>query len=79
MEGKSTLSSKREQTVIMCASNSDTKHATVAVTITANGDKLPPLIVFKGAPNGRIARNDLLHMDTRVFYLCQKMLEWMRH
>ncbi len=76
------MSSKGEKTVIIHESNSDTKCATV--TVTTNGDKLPPLIVFKGAPNGRIARNDLLHMDSRAFYLCQKnartdekvMLEW---
>ncbi len=50
----------------------------VAVAIIANGDKLPPLIVFRGATNGRIARNDLLYMDTRAFYSRQKMLVWMR-
>ncbi len=78
MEGKSTLSSKGEKTVIICASNSNTKCATVAAAITTNGDKFPPLIVFKGVPHGWIARNNLLHVDTRACYLCQKMLGWMR-
>ncbi len=60
------------------ASNSDTKCATVAVAMNANGNKFPPLIVFKWAPNGRIPRNDLLHMDRGAFYLYQKMHGWMR-
>ncbi len=73
LEGKSIISSKGEKTVIICASNSNTKGASVAVMITANGDKLSLLIAFKGTPNVKIARNDFLHMDSTAFYLCQKM------
>jgi len=50
------LETKGTKTIQVHASTTDTKHVTVAVTITASGKMLPPFVVFKGAPNGHIAK-----------------------
>ena len=51
----------------------NTRRVTVAVTITADGTLLPMTLVFKGKPNGRIARTEIPSGDypTTRFYKCQ--------
>ena len=51
---KSTLELIGRRTVHVWKSTSVTKRATLALTETASGKALIPLIVFKGKPNGRI-------------------------
>ena len=39
---------------------SNTKCATVAVTITTSGEMLSPLVIFKGVPKGKIEREEFV-------------------
>jgi hypothetical protein len=52
---KTTLELIGCRTVHVRKSTNDTKRATFAMTVTASGHVLTPLIVFKGKPGGRIA------------------------
>ena len=58
MTRKKTLEVIGVKTVHIRTSTNDTKRATVAVTIAADGTVLPSTIVFKGKPDGRIARSE---------------------
>ena len=53
---KKTLAKKGTRSVHARSSTKDTKRATLALTITASGKRLTPLLVFKGAANGDIMR-----------------------
>jgi hypothetical protein len=53
---RTTLEPIGSRTVNVRTSTGSTLRVTIAVTVTANGDMLPPLIVFKGKPKGRISR-----------------------
>jgi hypothetical protein len=53
---RTTLERIGSRTVNVRTPTASTLRVTVAVTITANGDMLPPLFVFKGKPGGRISR-----------------------
>ena len=50
-----TLSGQGDRTVSIKKSGSSSR-CTVLLGVTLSGDKLPPMIIFKGQPNGRIAR-----------------------
>ncbi len=50
----------------------DTKRATVTVTIVADGTLLPLVIIFKGTPNGRIARMEFAAYPTINHYCCRE-------
>ncbi len=52
MHPKNTLDIKEKKTMHVWSSTDDTKGATVAVTITELGDKLPFTGIFKGTENG---------------------------
>jgi hypothetical protein len=58
MNSKRTLDVVGEKTAHIRTSTNDTKRATVAVTITGSGLVLPSMVVFKGTPDGRIARTE---------------------
>jgi len=62
-----------KKTINIRTSTNDTKRVTVAVTITADGTLLPSTLVFKGKPNGRIARAEFPsgNYPTTHFYKCQ--------
>jgi hypothetical protein len=49
---------------------------TVAVTITASGKFLKPLIIFKGKPGARIESREFPTFDASNFYACQERA-WM--
>jgi DDE superfamily endonuclease len=56
---------------------------TVAVTITASGEMLPPLFVFKGKPGGQIEQEFLAYKAGGVYCVQEKawmdeviMLKW---
>ena len=52
------------------------KRATAALTVTAAGYFLTPMIIFKGRPNGRIAKKELPTLDPTSIYACQEAA-WM--
>jgi uncharacterized protein YbcV (DUF1398 family) len=47
-----TLENKGARSVHICSSTTDNKHVTLAATLDASGNMLPPVLIFKGAPNG---------------------------
>ncbi len=62
-----------KETIHIRTSTKDTKCVTVGVMITADGTLLPLLLMFKGKPNGRIARTEFLsgNYPATHFYKCQ--------
>ena len=60
------------RTVHVRKSTNDTKHATAAITVTASGKMLLPLLVFKGAKNGRIVKKEFPTFDNSMYYTCQE-------
>ena len=59
------------RTVHVRKSTNDTKRATFAMMVTASGKILKPLIIFKGARNGRIVQREFPNYDHDMIYLCQ--------
>ena len=65
-------------------STCDTKHTTFAMTVTASGKVLKPVIIFKVVRDGRIVQREFLNYENDMVYLCQgaawmdeaAMLEW---
>ena len=55
----------------MRKSSSQTKRATAALTVTAAGGFLTPMIIFKGKPDGLIACCELPTLDPTSIYACQ--------
>ena len=70
-----TLEKKGMKTIHVRSSTSDTKRVTLAATVDASGRMLPPMLIFKGAANGRIAREFAAYPD-EGHYACQKKA-WM--
>jgi hypothetical protein len=68
---KRTLESVGQRTIHICKSRSDTNRVTCAITVSASGRVLTPLLVFKGAPNGRIKRNEFVTYPDDIVYACQ--------
>jgi hypothetical protein len=81
---KKTLEKKGAKTVHVRASTTDTKRATLAAAVTGSGELLPPMLIFKGKKDGRIAKKDIKKYPVGSFYACQpkvwmdeeKMHEW---
>ena len=79
-----TLELAGSRTVHINKSTCDTKWATLAITITASGKKITPILVFKVVPGGRIATWDFATYPCGCIYACQKstwmdevvMLQW---
>lgn len=71
-----TLEMKGTKTVHVRSSTADTKRVTLAVTVDAAGKMLPPMLIFKGTPNGRIANREFGTYPERGHYACQKKA-WM--
>ena len=69
---KSTLEVVGARTVHVSKSTKDTKPATAAITITASGKMLPPLLIFKGDKNGRIVKKEFPTFDKSMYYACQE-------
>jgi hypothetical protein len=67
-----TLQKRGAKTVNMHKSTNDTRQATAALTCTAAGDFLRPIINFKGTANERIVTTELPSFDLMSDYLCQK-------
>jgi len=71
MNAKRTIDVVGVKTVHMRTSTHDTKRATVAVSITGAGSVLPSMVIFKGKPDGRIARNEFSDYPRNHQYRCQ--------
>ena len=71
-----TLEKKGSKTVNVRASTTDTKRVTLAVSVEASGRMLPPMLVFRGAPNGHIANREFGTFPDGGHYACQKKA-WM--
>ena len=76
MNGKRTLNIAGARTIHIRTSTNDTKRATVAVTICADGTVLPSVVVFKGQPLGRIAKTEFATYPPNHQYHCQSAA-WM--
>jgi hypothetical protein len=52
-----------------------TKRVTLAATVTGSGKMLPPMLIFKGATSGRIAKQEFRTYPDSGHYICQNA--WM--
>ena len=59
------------QTVHVRKSTSDTKRATFAMTVTASGKMLQPLLIFKGVSQGRIEQREFPTYPNEIVYAVQ--------
>ncbi len=71
MSAKHTLEVIEKITIHICTSTDNTKRATMAVMIAADGMLLPSMVVFKGQPKGRIAKTEFSSYPTTNMYRCQ--------
>jgi DDE superfamily endonuclease len=69
MESRLTLANKGDKTVSLKTTGTSI-WCTMLLGVTLNGEKLTPLVVFKGQPNGRIARTFNM-MPVSMKYVCQ--------
>ena len=63
-----TLETKGTRTIHLRASTLDTKRVTFAVTVDTSRKMLPPMLIFKGAPNGRIVKREFGTYPDRGHY-----------
>ncbi len=70
------LKKRGTRTINIHKSSNATKRATAALTVTAAGNFLTPMIVFKGKPNGIIMDRELPMLDPTSIYACQEAA-WM--
>ena len=66
-----TLETAGNRTVNGQTGTSSTMRVTVAVTVTANGEMLKPMIIFKGKPGGRIQQREFPSYRNESIYACQ--------
>ncbi|KAI2511131.1 DNA binding protein [Fragilaria crotonensis] len=71
-----TLDHVGARTVNVCTSTNSTMRVTDAVTVTACGKTLPPLIVFKGKGGGRIER-EFISFNQGAAYAVKPAKAWM--
>ena len=81
---KSTLDVVGVRTVHIHKLTSDTKCAACALTVTASGKLLTPMLIFKGKPNNWIVKREFPKYHEGCVYACQDntwmdeqvMLQW---
>jgi hypothetical protein len=61
-----------KKTIVIRTSTNDTRRATVALTITAAGDQLVPMIVYKGTENSTIKKQELPNHEHTCIYETQE-------
>ena len=66
-----TIEKCRKKTINVCKSSSQTKRATSALTVTAAGNFLSPMIIFNGKPDRLIVRRELPMLDPTSICTCQ--------
>jgi len=65
-----TIAKKGGKTIIIKTQQQEKCHLTVLLTITADGSKLPPFLIFKGKPYGNIEKDlskDKYALDNKCF------------
>ncbi len=75
---KKSIDFKGKKTVTIQKSTSDTKRATLAVSVKASGKMLAPYMIFKGAPNGCIKQQEFPIFSKDGITCVRKMGGWMR-
>jgi hypothetical protein len=70
-ESSTTLEKRGTKTIFVCKLSNSTKRATAALTVTAAGDFLTPMAIFKGKPDGKIVERELPTFDPTSIYTCQ--------
>ena len=73
---KRTLEMVGKKTINIRKSTNDTKRATLALTVTASGKMIRPMLIFIGTANGRIVKRDMPGWDNTFLYACQ-LNAWM--
>ena len=76
MEGGLTLAEKGGKTVPLKTTGTSMR-CTVLLGVTMNEEKLTPFVIFKGKPDGRIAKN-FAGMPASMRYVCQDKA-WVDH
>lgn len=66
-----TLEKVCTMTIHVCASTTETKHATLTAAVTARGKMLLPLLILKGKMRGHIARKEFQMYTAGCFYANQ--------
>lgn len=72
-----TIARKGGKSIIIKTQNQERCRITVLLTITADGGKLPPLLIFKAKRNGIIKnelKKDYFALKNYAFLLAMKML-----
>jgi hypothetical protein len=75
-DAKKTPESVGQRTVHIRKSTCDTKRVRCAMTVLASGRVLTPLLVFKGAPNGQIERNEFITYPGDIDVHAKTMHGW---
>jgi hypothetical protein len=75
-ESLRTLEKRGKKTIFVHKSSNSTKRSTAALTVTAAGDFLTPMVIFKGTPTGLISRREPPQFDPTLIYGCQDSV-WM--
>ena len=70
-ESSTTLKKRGTKTIFVRKSSNSTKRAMAALTVTAAGDFLTPMVIFKGKPDGKIVQRELPTFDPTSIYACQ--------
>jgi hypothetical protein len=66
-----TLEVVGRRTVHVRKSTCETKRGTFAMTITASGKVLNPMLILKGKPGGKIEKREFPTFPSEVLYACQ--------
>lgn len=74
MHPKRTLDLVGARTINCRKTANSTARVTVSLAVSANGDKLKPMLIFKGKPEGTIARTEIPTFETRneLLLCCQE-------
>jgi hypothetical protein len=79
-----TIDQRGARTINMCTGTNDSKRCTVALTVSASGEMLPPMVIYKGTRHGRIATCEIRDHPQGMKYAMQPkawfdeatMLDW---
>jgi hypothetical protein len=79
-----TIDHRGARTINMCTGTDDSKRCTVALTVTASGEMITPMVIYKGTRYGRIATRELRDHPQEMKYAMQPkawfdeatMLDW---
>ena len=82
-----TINQRGARTINMRTGTNDSKRCTVALTVSASGKMLTPMVVYKGTRHGRIATREIRDHPQGMKYALQPkawfneatMLDWVDH